>query len=43
MLRRQISIAALLLAGLALGACADATAPKQDCQITQGQHDCATI
>ena len=40
MSRSRLSLAALVALSLALGACADVTAPKQECQITQGAHDC---
>lgn len=43
MSRRKLPLVALLLAALAISACADApTGPAQECQVTQGQHDCKT-
>ena len=40
MLRRPLAIAALLAIAFT-AACADGpTAPRQECQVTQGSHDC---
>ena len=40
MVRRQLSVLALLIAAVAFSACGDATGPKNVCQTTQGSHDC---
>lgn len=40
MVRRQLSVLALLIAAVAFSACADATGPKSACQVTAGSTDC---
>lgn len=40
MIRRKLAVLALAAATLALSACADVTAPKQDCVVQQGSGLC---